>query len=117
MKRAMRRRTPVEDMRKEYDFRGGVRGKYFRTMQSGFTITIHKADGTIVTKDVRPQKGAVTIEPDVQEYFPDSESVNKTLRSLIHLIPNKRRTTAKRMPASGAGRRAARGKRKGSVRA
>jgi len=29
------------------------------------------------------------LEPDVQRYFPDSESVNKALRTLITLIPDK----------------------------
>ncbi len=96
MKKAVAKSTPKENMRAEYDFRAGVRGKYYRAMQSGYTITIRRADGTTITKEVKPKKGAVTIEPDVQKYFPDSESVNKTLRSLIHLIPSKRRTTAKR---------------------
>jgi hypothetical protein len=27
-------------MRAEYDFTGGVRGKHYRTMQGGYTITI-----------------------------------------------------------------------------
>lgn len=29
----------------------------------------------------------ITLEPDVQAYFPDSETVNATLRALIRLIP------------------------------
>ena len=44
-------------MRGEYDFAGGVRGKHYRAMQAGHTITIHQADGTTVAKDVRPDKG------------------------------------------------------------
>ncbi|HGJ66142.1 TPA: hypothetical protein ENS27_12290 [bacterium] len=35
------------------------------------------------------EDGAVMLEPDVKEYFPDSESVNNALRSLISLIPDK----------------------------
>ena len=31
---------------------------------------------------------------DVKKYFPDSEAVNKALRSLIEIIPSKRRITA-----------------------
>jgi hypothetical protein len=54
----MAKSTPVEDMRREYDFKGGVRGKYYRAMRSGYTITIHRADGTTVIKQVRPKKGA-----------------------------------------------------------
>ena len=77
------------DMRAEYDFRGGVRGKHYRAMQAGYTITIHESDGTTVVKDVIPKEGAVVLEPDVRAYFPDSESVNRTLRCLIPLLPKK----------------------------
>jgi hypothetical protein len=77
-------------MRTEYDFTGGVRGKHYRAMQAGYAITIHQTDGTTVTQEVKPKEGSVTLEPDVREYFPDSESVNSTLRSIINLIPKKR---------------------------
>ena len=83
-------------MRAEYDFTGGVRGKHYKAMQTGYTITIHKADGTTVIKDVMPKEGAVVLEPDIRAYFPDSESVNRTLRCLIPLLPKKRRTKAKK---------------------
>ena len=85
-----------DEMRAEYDFTGGVRGKHYKAMQAGYTITIHKADGTTVVKDVQPE-GAIVLEPDVRKYFPDSESVNKTLRSLITLIPL-RKTAEKKRP-------------------
>ncbi|MDM8562589.1 hypothetical protein QUF54_04465 [Candidatus Marithioploca araucensis] len=78
-----------DDMRAEYDFRDGVRGKHYKAMQAGYTITIHKTDGTTITKDVIPKEGVVIIEPDIRTYFPDSESVNATLRALIKLIPTK----------------------------
>jgi len=84
------------DMRAEYDFTGGVRGKHYRAMQAGYTITIHKADGTIITKDVMPKEGAVVIEPDIRVFFPDSESVNRTLRCLIPILPKKRSAKAKK---------------------
>jgi len=32
----------------------------------------------------------VMIEPDVREYFPDSETVNRALRCLIQLLPKNR---------------------------
>ena len=83
-------------MRAEYDFTGGVRGKHYKAMQAGYTITIHKADGTTVVKDVMPKEGTVVLEPDIRAYFPDSESVNRTLRCLIPLLPKKRRTKAKK---------------------
>ena len=84
------------DMRAEYDFTGGVRGKHYRTMQAGYTITIHKADGKTIVKDVMPKADAVVLEPDVQAYFRDSDSVNRALRCLIPLLPKKHRAKAKR---------------------
>lgn len=50
-----------------------------------YSVTIHYEDGTSVTRIVTPE--AVILDPDVRRYFPDSESVNRTLRSLIALIP------------------------------
>ncbi|MCI0693742.1 hypothetical protein L0337_17265 [candidate division KSB1 bacterium] len=82
-----------DELRPEYDLRrllkDGVRGKHYKAMQQGYTIKIHKSDGTTVVKRVKPVTRAVILEPDVLEYFPNSEAVNKALRSLIALIPNK----------------------------
>ncbi|MCX7838501.1 MAG: hypothetical protein N2559_03465 [Anaerolineae bacterium] len=80
--------------RRHYDFKGGVRGKHYRAMQGGYTITIHKADGTTLVQEVKHTKGVIVLEPDVQKYFPDSETVNTVLRSLIQLIPSRRRSKA-----------------------
>ena len=98
MKKALIKIVQMENnnMRAEYDFTGGVRGKHYKAMQTGYTITIHKADGTTVVKDVMPKEGAVVLEPDIRAYFPDSESVNRTLRCLIPLLPKKRRAKAKK---------------------
>lgn len=85
-----------ENMRAEYDFSGGVRGKHHRALEAGYTITIHQPDGETVVKEVKPREGAIILAPDVREYFPDSESVNATLRSLIKLIPGKGRSANKR---------------------
>ncbi len=85
-----------ENMRAEYDFTGGTRGMHYRALQAGYTITIHRTDGTTEVKEVKPQKGAVVLAPDVQEYFPDSQSVNTALRSLIRLIPRKRCSARKK---------------------
>ncbi len=61
-----------QDMRGEYDFTNGVRGKYFEQCRRG----------TIV----------VALDPDVADAFPDSASVNEALRLLIQLarkqVPN-----------------------------
>jgi len=54
MKKAMDRPALGDDLRAEYDFTGGVRGKYYEAMQAGYTITIHKADGSTVVKEVKP---------------------------------------------------------------
>jgi hypothetical protein len=82
-----------DDMRPEYDFSsmaGGVRGKYYKAYRAGHTVKIHKADGTTTVQYFNLEEGAVMLEPDVREYFPDSEAVNNALRSLIALIPTKR---------------------------
>jgi hypothetical protein len=59
------------DMLEEYDFSRGVRGKYAKRY----------AEGTNV----------VVIDPDVAEYFPDHDSVNESLRSLVAIIKNRRK--------------------------
>jgi len=98
MKKPLSRVVQLEDtdMRAQYDFRGGVRGKHYKAMQAGYTIAIHQADGTTIVKDVMPKRGAVVLEPDIQAYFPDSDSVNRTLRCLIPLLPQKRRAKTKK---------------------
>ena len=97
MKEAASRRGRAKNngVRPEYDFSGGVRGKHCRTMQAGYTITVRKADGTTLVKDVMPKENVVLLEPDVQAHFPDSKSVNKALRCLIPLLPKKRRARAR----------------------
>jgi hypothetical protein len=85
----------LADMRPEYDFTGGIRGKHYKALQEGYTIRIRKADGTIIEKSVRG-KGTVTLAPDVREYFPTSRDVNRALRTLISIIPPKRKAAARR---------------------
>ena len=98
MKKALIKIVQMENnnMRAEYNFKGGVRGKHYRAMQAGYTVTIHKVDGTTVVKDVMPKKGAFVLEPDIQAYFPDSESVNRALRCLIPLVAKKYKTKPKK---------------------
>ncbi len=74
-----------EEMRQEYDFSKGVRGKHFEAMQKGHTTIIHKTDGSTVIKETK----LIALAPDVQKYFPDAESVNEALRGLIALVPDK----------------------------
>lgn len=81
----------VEEMRAEYDFKGkkGERGKYYRAYREGHTVLIQQTDGTEIIQHFTLEDGAIMLEPDVRKYFPTSESVNETLRSLISLIPAK----------------------------
>ena len=55
---------------KEYDFSSGVRGKYAKKYAEGTNVVI--------------------IDPDVAKYFPDKQSVNDALRSLITIIERQR---------------------------
>lgn len=80
----------AENMRPEYDCSGGVRGKHHLAYQSGYTVRVHKADGSIVEEQYVPPPRTVVLDPDVFAYFPDSESVNRALRALIEIVPQKR---------------------------
>lgn len=84
-----------EEMLPEYDFREGMRGKHYKALQKGYTVKIYKADGTEVVRDYKVEKGSIRLDPDVRKYFPDSESVNAALRSIITLFPRKRKVAAK----------------------
>ncbi|MCP4167019.1 MAG: hypothetical protein GY759_14180 [Chloroflexi bacterium] len=77
------------DMVDEYDFSNGVRGKHHKTFREGYSVNIYHADGTQTIKEFAPEPDMVKLEPDVRDYFPDSESANAALRGLISLIPEK----------------------------
>ncbi len=55
-----------DEMRPEYDFTGGVRGKFFNEYQKGTNV--------------------VLLDSDVAEVFPDSTSVNEALRALARIV-------------------------------
>jgi hypothetical protein len=74
----------------EYDFSKGIRGKHHRAYRQGYQVTVYKADGTTEVRDFALPEGAIVLDADVRAYFPDSETVNRTLRELIHLIPEQR---------------------------
>jgi hypothetical protein len=84
------RNTEDVDMLPEYDFSGGVRGKHYKAYRKGHTVKIHKADGTVSVQYFLPREGSVLLEPEVREYFPDSDAVNNALRCLIPLLQRKR---------------------------
>lgn len=64
----MSKTTKSDEMRPEYDFSGGVRGKHYRAYQEGTNL--------------------ILLDPDVSEIFKDSESVNHALRLLMRLAGN-----------------------------
>jgi hypothetical protein len=57
--------TLNDEMRSEYDFSGGVRGKYYEAYQQSTNV--------------------IVLDPDVAEVFRDSASVNEALRLLTKL--------------------------------
>jgi hypothetical protein len=67
-----KRRTP--EMKAEYDFSGGVRGKYVDSYRRGTNV--------------------VLLDPELADAFPDSKSVNEALRALVTIAT--RRETRKR---------------------
>ena len=91
MKKKTNKSQP-DDWLLEYDLEGrkGVRGKYAKAMQKGYSVRVLHEDGTLTVRDFVPKENTVLLDPDVKAYFPDSESVNRTLRSLINLIPKNR---------------------------
>ena len=90
--KADRSETADDDMQPEYDFSGrtGVRGKYYQRLRQGYTIQVQREDGTTFVQHVTRPEGTVTLDADVREYFPDAEAVNTALRTLIHLVPQKK---------------------------
>ena len=77
--RRVRSKHKPEEMLPEYDFSGGVRGKYANRF----------------TKDAI----MVVLDPDVAEVFPDPKSVNSALRALGHVIRDRAQKTGRRRSA------------------
>jgi len=88
-----KRKNAPDEILPEYDFSKGTRGKHAGQYQRGHTVKIHKSNGNTTVQHYKLEDGAVLLAPDVREYFSDSDSVNEALRSLINLIPQKRRRT------------------------
>ena len=57
--------APEDEMRPEYDIRGGVRGKYYERYRAGTNV--------------------VLLERDVAVVFRNSEAVNRALRLLVNV--------------------------------
>ena len=82
-----------DEVRPEYNFSKAERGKFYRPLDKGYKVHVHKDDGTIVVNHFTLTEGTILLAPDVREYFSDSQSVNDTLRSLIQLtekVPTKK---------------------------
>ena len=63
-----------EEMLPEYDFSHGVRGKYYKRYLEAHNI--------------------VAIEPDLREFFPTAESVNRALRQMVRQMKARSKTGA-----------------------
>ena len=70
-------------MRKEYNFKNGVRGKHFQEYRKGHSVKVHRTDGSVVTHYFTLEDGAVMLDPDLRKRFRSSTSVNKALRTLL----------------------------------
>ncbi len=75
MKKKNKTRVSDPEMRAEYDFSKGIRGKYAKKFARGTNI--------------------VVLEPDVARIFPDSASVNKALRALAEVAEKQKRRAAR----------------------
>ncbi|HMG17302.1 MAG TPA: hypothetical protein VK573_01150 [Gemmatimonadales bacterium] len=63
MKKNSKRTDSGDEMRPEYDFSGGVRGKYVQRFREGTNI--------------------IVLDPDVAAEFKDSAAVNDALRKVL----------------------------------
>lgn len=95
-KKTSRRAATKDEMRLEYQLSDGVRNRYAKALrENGYTIRVYHRNGTVTEKRY-PGEKTVTLAPDVREYFPTSQAVNRALRTLISIIPEKRKAVAKK---------------------
>jgi hypothetical protein len=71
------------EMRAEYDFSQGVRGKHVRAYRKGHRMRINQEDGTVEEHHFTLEDGAVMLDPDLKARFPNSDAVNQALRLSI----------------------------------
>ncbi|MDP3775718.1 MAG: hypothetical protein Q8Q85_15775 [Gemmatimonadales bacterium] len=76
MKKTRKQPIDRDTMRPEYDFSGGVRGKYAGRFPRDVTV--------------------VLLEPDVAAAYPDSQSVNRALRAILDAAPARPRRSRRR---------------------
>jgi hypothetical protein len=85
----------------ETDFSRGVRGKYAATLKKdGYVIRVYRRNGTFTETRVLGDS-LVSLDPDVQAFFPDSRAVNRALRKIIssESRPNPKRLSGGRRSA------------------
>jgi hypothetical protein len=63
MKKNQNDKPAPDEMRPEYDLRGGIRGKYYERYQAGTNV--------------------VLLDPDIAKVFRDSATVNEALRQYL----------------------------------
>ncbi len=76
---------------KAVDFSGGIRGKHHAACKQGYSVKVHREDGTAIIHKFVPEKGAVVLDEDIRSYFQDAKAVNAALRGLINLLPQGRK--------------------------
>ena len=64
------RKVIADDMRPEYDFRGGIRGKYGGRYAEGTNL--------------------ILLDPGLAAEFPDSRSVSRALKAYLKMRPKRR---------------------------
>ncbi|MDX2192054.1 MAG: hypothetical protein NW201_01785 [Gemmatimonadales bacterium] len=63
------RQHNADELRPEYDFAGGVRGKYAMRFAKGTNL--------------------VLLDPDIAKVFPTGAAVNRALRAIIDIAPTR----------------------------
>ncbi len=69
--------TNDPEMLEEYDFSGGIRGKYSKEYSEGTNV--------------------IAIDSDVIQFFPDHDSVNEALRSLLPILKRQVRKSTEQL--------------------
>ena len=73
------RRPRETDLRPEYDFSKGIRGKYAARLKPGSQV--------------------VVLDPDVAAAFGDAKAVNRALRTLMEVVPPRPARSSRRRTA------------------
>lgn len=83
-----------EEMLQEYDFSNGIRGKHYKHIQDGFTVTVYSPNKETYQLNKKDKISYIKIDNDISEYFQTSEEVNNALRALVTAFPKKYKSFA-----------------------